>query len=120
MFDLLKKALLVSRPIFWLIAPAAYLFGVHAGGTPLGPLVFIQAFLLSIPLGIYVFGINDLFDLETDRINPRRKRPQLDMLFINSGDTGRPAFRNRLIQPGAHNHDRRVPPIPLPLFGAPI
>lgn len=71
--NMLLKAVAVSRPIFWLIAPAAYLFGAYSGGTMFGPLVYFQAFLLSIPLGIYVFGLNDLYDIESDRANPRRK-----------------------------------------------
>lgn len=68
-----KKAILVSRPIFWPIAPSAYLFGVYSSGGSLGWLEALQALLLSIPLGIYVFGVNDLFDMDSDRANPRRK-----------------------------------------------
>jgi 4-hydroxybenzoate polyprenyltransferase len=71
--EALRKALIVSRPIFWPIAPAAYLFGVSAGGGEIGVLAIVQAFLLSVPLGIFVFGINDLFDIESDGANPRRK-----------------------------------------------
>ncbi len=73
MANLVLKAIKVSRPIFWLVAPAAYLFGVYSGGMEFGPFVYLQALLLTIPLGIYVFGINDLFDIETDNTNLRRK-----------------------------------------------
>ncbi len=73
LLDYIKKALIVSRPIFWPIAPAAYIFGAYAGGGQIDLLVAAQAFMLSIPLGIFVFGINDLYDIESDRNNPRRK-----------------------------------------------
>ena len=63
----------VSRPVFWLIAPAAYLFGAISSGSAITQAALFQAFLLSFPLGVYVFGINDLFDTETDGANPRRR-----------------------------------------------
>jgi len=69
---MLKKIILVSRPIFWPIAPAAYLFGVYSSGTAFGWLEALQAMLLWIPLGAYVFGINDLYDIKSDEANPRR------------------------------------------------
>lgn len=72
MLGKLLQMIKTSRPIFWLVAPAAYSYGVIAGGSQLGPLAMFQAFLLSFPLGIYVFGINDLNDIKTDRANPRR------------------------------------------------
>jgi len=81
------KAVLVSRPVFWLIAPAAYLFGAYQAGVDFGPLLIIQALLLTIPLGMYVFGINDLFDIESDRANPRR-RGQVWGARIEEGDRG--------------------------------
>ncbi len=66
------RALVVSRPVFWLVAPAAYIYGALSGGAEPGPLMLLEAILLTFPLGIYVFGINDLFDMESDRANPRR------------------------------------------------
>lgn len=73
MIDKIIRMAKVSRPVFWLIAPSAYLFGVFASGHQMDPIVLFQAFLLSFPLGIYVFGINDLFDIESDQANERRK-----------------------------------------------
>jgi len=73
MFEIIKKAILVSRPIFIPIAPAAYLFGLSAGGSSIDLIAAAEILLLTIPLGIYVFGLNDLFDIESDRANPRRK-----------------------------------------------
>ena len=73
MFNFLKKIILVSRPIFWPIAPAAYLFGIYLGSVEMSWIVLLQAILLWIPLSVYVFGINDINDLESDKTNPRRR-----------------------------------------------
>jgi len=73
MLEKLLRMVKISRPIFWLVAPAAYIYGVSAGGTAIGALVLFQAFLLAFPMGIYVFGINDLHDIPSDRANARRK-----------------------------------------------
>lgn len=73
MFDSIKKIILVSRPVFWPIAPAAYLFGIYLGSVEMSWIVLLQAILLWIPLSVYVFGINDINDLESDQANPRRR-----------------------------------------------
>ncbi|MCI0504050.1 UbiA family prenyltransferase [Candidatus Micrarchaeota archaeon] len=73
MLEKLLRMVKISRPIFWLVAPAAYIFGVASGGSAVGALVLFQAFLLAFPMGIYVFGINDLHDIASDRANSRRK-----------------------------------------------
>jgi len=73
MLGKLVRMVKVSRPVFWLIAPAAFLFGAVSSGSVISTLVIFQAFLLTFPLGIYVFGINDLYDVKSDRSNPRRK-----------------------------------------------
>jgi lycopene elongase/hydratase (dihydrobisanhydrobacterioruberin-forming) len=73
MLEKLLRMIRISRPVFWLVAPAAYLFGVDAGGSAISALVLFQAFMLTFPMGVYVFGINDLHDIDTDRANPRRK-----------------------------------------------
>ena len=66
----------VSRPKFWLYLAGTYLLGCAAGvprpqelGQPLFWLFF--AFFL-LPANVLLYGVNDLFDAETDRHNPRK------------------------------------------------
>jgi len=63
----------VSRPAGWLSFPALFLMGsVSSGGTTITPLFISQILLLSFPFCIFVYGINDIYDYESDKINPRK------------------------------------------------
>lgn len=74
----LKRLLRISRPRFWLYeagtflvgCAAAYSYGVFA---PTHLLVVIGFFLyFLIPANLYIYGINDIFDYETDKLNPKK------------------------------------------------
>jgi 4-hydroxybenzoate polyprenyltransferase len=75
MLDFLKKAILISRPFFWPTTVIAYLLGIVAARIALTPLAMAQALLLSFPFCFYMFGINDIFDRKTDRLNERKNNP---------------------------------------------
>jgi malate permease and related proteins len=62
----------VSRPVFWPVPVLAFLAGfVHSGATP-SLMAFIQLLLLTFPISFVTFGINDIYDYETDMINRRK------------------------------------------------
>ncbi|MFX1319565.1 MAG: UbiA family prenyltransferase [Promethearchaeota archaeon] len=61
-----------SRPLGWLIAPLVFLLGLTAFGTPLSSLALFQLILLSIPYCILLYGVNDIYDYEADKLNPRK------------------------------------------------
>lgn len=71
-FEKVKKAISISRPVFWLAPPAAYAVGLALGGTMRGPFENWEIILLSFPLSFFIYSINDIYDLKTDRINPRK------------------------------------------------
>ena len=92
MIGKIKKAVWISRPFAWLFGPVAYAFGVFASGSSFTFLNTIQMLVLSFPLAFYVNGINDVYDIHTDRINPRRTsilfgRPldERDIPFVKRG-----------------------------------
>lgn len=72
----------VSRPRFWIYVFGPSLVGLAAGISSredllrLDILVFAIFFLL--PANLLIYGINDIFDWETDRLNP--KKAEYEML----------------------------------------
>jgi len=67
-----KKAISISRPIFWLAPPAAYTIGIILGGTMRGPFENWEILLLTFPVSFFLYGINDVYDFESDKKNPRK------------------------------------------------
>lgn len=78
----LKKVLHISRPRFWVYEFATFLFfGVFSGLAVVGkanpddfPILMILLYSLYflIPANILIYGVNDIFDYETDLLNPRK------------------------------------------------
>jgi 4-hydroxybenzoate polyprenyltransferase len=65
-----------SRPVFWIIQPLIFLVGLFFALGELTPLAIFQAALLSFPYCIFLYGINDIHDYESDKINPRKQLVQ--------------------------------------------
>lgn len=73
----LKRLLKISRPRFWIYELGPYLIGIAAaaqGGYSLAYLLPTLIFFLffTYPGNIYIYGINDVYDYETDRLNPKK------------------------------------------------
>lgn len=69
----LKKAFWISRPLFWVGPVAAYKAGLWAAGMPMGLLEWAELLLLSLPVSFLIYGTNDIYDIESDSRNPRKK-----------------------------------------------
>lgn len=80
----LSRLLRISRPRFWLYEVGTYAVGVAAalayvstngGGAPT-PLTFALILLFFLyflfPANLFIYGINDIHDYETDRLNPKK------------------------------------------------
>ena len=68
----IKKLLLISRPISW--PNTAYPFAAAflvTGGT-LSPTFWIATVYFLIPYNLLMYGVNDVFDYESDIRNPRK------------------------------------------------
>lgn len=65
-----------SRPHFWLYEFGTFLIGVIAGFTQNGVVLSWEVFLFGLyfllPANILIYGINDVFDYETDMKNPKK------------------------------------------------
>lgn len=71
------EVLKISRPRFWLYEGATFaLIGVLGGATTLKFLTsdtfWVFTFYFLIPANILIYGINDIFDYDTDKHNPKK------------------------------------------------
>jgi 4-hydroxybenzoate polyprenyltransferase len=72
----LREILNISRPRFWLYEMGTYFIGVLVATNFLTdflrPEILVFAFFFLIPANILIYGINDIFDYETDKLNPKK------------------------------------------------
>jgi len=68
----LKKAISISRPVFWLAPMLIYRIGLFMAGIKPGPYEDIEMLLLTFPFSFIIYGLNDLFDIEVDKQSPRK------------------------------------------------
>lgn len=72
----LSRVISISRYRFWVYELGPFAYGVFAGIAVLQQLldskVFIFAVFFLFSANLYIYGINDIFDYETDIKNPRK------------------------------------------------
>ena len=66
----------VSRPRFWLYVFGPYIIGLAAAADNQADFLRIENLIFAIyflfPANLLIYGINDIFDFETDRLNPKK------------------------------------------------
>lgn len=71
-----SRILTISRYRFWIYELGPFAYGIFAAAPTLASLltwqVFVFAFFFLFPANLYIYGINDMFDYETDKLNPRK------------------------------------------------
>ncbi len=76
----LHRLLIHSRPRFWLYTAGPFLVGYGAGAAAPSQFAepqFIYGMLYFLLFAnIYLYGVNDLFDLDTDLLNPKKAGPE--------------------------------------------
>lgn len=68
-------AIKVSRPIFWVLTPLGYYWGIKEGGATISWLVIAEMAMLSFPYCLYLLGLNDWYDIPSDTIKFQKKCP---------------------------------------------
>src|SRR6476469_2644537 len=67
----------VSRPRFWIYIFGPYLVGVAAAAVGRADFLrtdaIIYALYFLLPANLLIYGVNDIFDYETDRLNPKKE-----------------------------------------------
>ncbi|MEY4602463.1 MAG: hypothetical protein RL292_404 [Candidatus Parcubacteria bacterium] len=71
-----SRAVNLSRPRFWIYELGTYALGVCAGvvggGDGYSVSVFLYGLFFLFPANLLIYGINDVFDYETDILNPKK------------------------------------------------
>jgi len=62
----------VARPGFWLTSAWFYMLPLGQHHVFASPQFWLGLFYISFPLGMIIYGWNDVVDFETDRLNPRK------------------------------------------------
>jgi len=77
---MLRFLLVLSRPRFWLYLAGPVLVGAAYGATSLdaavSPTVAVLFVYFLLPANVYLYGINDLFDTDTDKHNPKKEEQE--------------------------------------------
>ena len=63
----------MSRPLGWIVAPLVFAIGLYYSNAAFNWISIIQILLLSFPFSIILYGINDIYDVDSDRLNPRKE-----------------------------------------------
>ncbi len=73
----LQRALKISRPRFWLYVFGPFLLGcVSAIGSQVERIdwrILVYAIFFTFPANVLIYGVNDIFDYETDKDNPKKQ-----------------------------------------------
>ncbi|NYB51966.1 MAG: prenyltransferase [Methanobacteriaceae archaeon] len=74
--NLLKFIFKISRFRFWIYTGGTYVVGYALGfsvfGDFLRPEYYIYLFYFFFPANIFIYGVNDYWDEETDKLNPKK------------------------------------------------
>ncbi len=77
----LRFLLAASRPRFWLYILGPYLVGLAAGASTVAEMTSTTAIVFGIyflfPANLMIYGVNDVHDFETDRLNPKKRDYEL-------------------------------------------
>jgi len=64
----------ISRPRFWVYITGPFLIGVLAASSVQSwPLVILLGAYFTFPANLLIYGVNDIFDYETDKHNPKKE-----------------------------------------------
>lgn len=68
----LPKIFQISRPISWINTAAPFVAGYILSGGELSWIFFLAVFFFLIPYNLVMYGVNDIYDYESDKLNPRK------------------------------------------------
>ncbi len=81
----LKRIIIITRPIFWLLYPILFIIGLNAAGGKLDLTnwaMLAELIALTFPAALLTYGVNDAFDMRTDARNPRKKNRLMNRIIM--------------------------------------
>jgi 4-hydroxybenzoate polyprenyltransferase len=73
----MRRLLVLSRPRFWMYIFGPYIVGALSGAAIpkdlFSPLVLIFGLFFLFPANLLIYGVNDIFDYETDVLNAKKR-----------------------------------------------
>lgn len=82
-----KTVLRLSRPLFWVYLAGPYLIGYSAFANSRGDFFrldfWYSLFFFLIPANIIIYGVNDLYDQDTDRYNSKKEHHETKVTDSN-------------------------------------
>jgi len=76
--DIYSKIVFISRPRIWLYTLGSFLFGVQMafllGYAVNLALVLTLCALLTVPVNLFIYALNDYFDADSDAHNPKKNK----------------------------------------------
>ena len=72
----IRRMLTISRPRFWMYLFGPFLLGATAAYLATGTIPLSGLFLalyFTFPANLYIYGVNDIFDFDTDVLNEKKK-----------------------------------------------
>ena len=69
----MRHLLRVSRPRFWMYLLGPYMVALAATSLRPPVEVWLLGLYLTLPANLLIYGVNDFFDAETDRLNPKKR-----------------------------------------------
>lgn len=80
MLEKLKYALKVSRFRFWIYTGGTFVIGYTLGAESISDFYnfeyYLYLFYFFFIANVFIYGVNDLFDLSTDRENPKKEKKE--------------------------------------------
>ena len=69
---MLKRLIEISRPVLWVNTIGTTVMGMWLAGYLFTPAIIPILIWVTFPFNLLIYGINDIFDQETDNINARK------------------------------------------------
>lgn len=72
MLEVLKKLFIISRPVSWPNTAYPFAAGYLVSGGGIDAMWLVATLYFLIPYNLLMYGVNDVFDYESDILNPRK------------------------------------------------